>query len=61
MILKSLPFVEDVKKEHIIFKENHKVSLEEIKEYFEEALRNYIREKQLQDIRKGNRGRGIER
>jgi hypothetical protein len=36
MILKSLPFVDDVKKEHIIFKENHNISLEEIKIYFEE-------------------------
>ncbi len=61
MILKSLPFVEDVKKEHIIFKENHNVTLEEIKKYFEQALRTYVREKQIEDIRKGNKGRDIER
>ena len=61
MILKSLPFVEDVKKEHIIFKENHSVTLEEIQKYFEVALRNYVREKQIADIRKGKTGQDIER
>src|ERR1700733_8507189 len=42
MILKSLPYIDDVKREHISFKENHHVTLEQIKEYFEKSLRNYI-------------------
>jgi len=61
MILKSLPFVEDVKREHIIFKENNRVSLKEIQKYFEKSLKNYVREKQVNDIRKGKNEKDIER
>jgi hypothetical protein len=61
VILKSLPYIKDVKREHIIFKENHSVSLEKIKNYFEEAIRVYMKEKQENDIRESKRGKNVER
>ena len=58
MILKSLPFFEDVQKEHILFKEGHKVSLKQMKKYFEET----VRQKELKDARKNKeKGNDIER
>jgi hypothetical protein len=58
IILKSLLFFEDVQKEHILFKEGHKVSLKQIKKCFQESVR--LRElKRARDSKE--KGKDIER
>lgn len=62
LILKSLTFFDDVKKEHIFFKEGHKVTLTEMKKYFIKLTNDYIRKNQLKDIRKSKeKGKDPER
>lgn len=58
IIIKSLSFFEDVQKEHILFKEGHKVSLKQIQKYFQESVR--LREIKHARERKEN-GKDIER
>ena len=60
LILKSLPFFEDVKKEHILFKEGHKVSVNQMQKYFKKLTNEYVKQKQLKGIRKNN-GKDLER
>lgn len=52
MLLKALPFFEDVQKEHILFKEGHKVSLKQMKKFFEES----VRQRELKSARKSKGG-----
>ena len=65
MILKSIHFFEDVEKEHILFKEGHKISWEKVKKYLkgtaDEYTKQYSRKQQLEPIRKGRREKGFER
>jgi hypothetical protein len=42
MILKSLTYIDDVKKENIKFKEGNSVSLKQIKKHFDELVKNYL-------------------
>lgn len=63
VILKSLPSIHDVEKEHIGFTKGNKITLEQIGKYFDKTVREYVRVKQLESIRKGkeDKERGMER
>lgn len=62
LILKSLSFFDDIKKEHILFKEGHKITLAGMKKYFIKLTNDYIRKNQLKDIRKSKeKGKDLER
>lgn len=52
VLLKALPSVHDVEKEHIGFKKGNKISLEEIGKYFDKSVKSYIRQKELEALRK---------
>ena len=56
--MRSLSFFEDVQKEHILFKQGHKVSLGQIKKYLEKSVR--LRE--LKCVRENKeKGKDLER
>lgn len=61
VILKSLPSVHDVEKENIRFAKGYKVSLEEIKKYFDKSIKEYVRQIELESIRKSKKEKNIDR
>jgi hypothetical protein len=61
VILKSLTFFEDVEPEHILFKEGHHVSLQQLQKFFESTTNEYIRGEQLKSVQKKTRDKDIER
>lgn len=61
VILKSLTYFDDVKPEHILFKEGHQVSLKELQKFFNGATNEYIREEQIKIARQKSSDKDIER
>lgn len=63
LTLKSLSYFDDVQNGDILFKEGHKVSMEEIQKQFGKLIEEYIRQKDMESIRKRKieKDKGMER